>query len=83
MIGRFLDALLVDEHDPGHDHRLRLRPRLRESPLDQKFIDALSFHIADITRECDKLSHWIQAWRREALVTARGVSVKWSSAAQL
>jgi len=67
---------LIDEHHARHHHRLRLRARLRQSPLDQQLIDALTFHTADITLDCRDLSHCgNQAGRREA-VTARGVSLK-------
>ncbi len=56
MIGRFFDALLVYEHDTRHDHRLCFGARFGQTSFDEKFVDALAFHIGDITLECRKLS---------------------------
>ena len=40
----FIDALLVDEHNSGHDHRLGFRARFGETSIDEKFIYALTCH---------------------------------------
>jgi hypothetical protein len=57
LFGSFFDALIVNEHDPGHHHRLRLSARIRQPSLDQQFVDALSSHTGDITLERAGLSH--------------------------
>jgi hypothetical protein len=43
-VRRFIDALLVDEHNSSHDHRLGFRARFGETSIDEKFIYALTFH---------------------------------------
>ena len=45
LFGRFCDALFINEYDTRHDHRLCFRARLGQSSFDEKFVDALAFHI--------------------------------------
>jgi hypothetical protein len=43
-VGRFFDALLVDEHNAGHNHCLGFCARVSKTSLDQQFIYPLACH---------------------------------------
>src|SRR4029077_19435462 len=40
----FVDVLVVNQNPPGHDQRLRLRPRLTKSALDKGDVQPLLLH---------------------------------------
>jgi hypothetical protein len=56
LIGRFFNALLVNQHDSGHHHRLRFRARLGQTSFDEEFVDTFASHTGDITLERGELS---------------------------
>src|SRR5581483_289291 len=81
--GRLRDKLLINQHRAGHDQRLSFGARIREPAIDQEFVNALALHARNCSLDFS-LSRPTQAKAYATLSackTARGVSLKRSSAA--
>jgi hypothetical protein len=75
LLGRLVNALLVDENDAGHDHRLRLCARLSQTMVDKQLIYPLALHIRrlhELSRAPRSVSN--RAWRIQVKFTCAVVA---------
>jgi hypothetical protein len=62
LLGRFFNALLVDENDTSHDHCLRLCARLSQTMVDKQLIYPLALHITRLHELSASRSVSHRAW---------------------